>query len=689
MKDKFYQRLKHTMRDLNQVKQDHAHLRREVGGAQPSLAPAARQLHQALHAIQLAHDNLAHHRAALRDQPPVTAQGWLAKIRPLSAAREQVHWLRLYREAGELTSSVAALQQQVRTLQDAWPDLSPQPPLTVSYCREVQSMGEQALELGAELEQMGLYGLEFEGVLTAVRELTAAARQRLADLERMPDPAGPDTGTEAPESPSIPGNPLTAGEVAIQIEAPLRAHLALLERWQMAHRQLCEASDDLRAHLHGIQADMRAAEGVPEHPLEWGRYQTRWQELSRLAASLGSPSEPRTPPDLVQQATRVREWRARAQQLDADVEEAQALRQRLIAYLERSDLPANPAWLGDVEQLQHQIGRHAPVNWPADLEVQAYAGDARSLAQRVQFWVPARADAPLLAPQLKQQWAEVRGLATEVATFRVRHRRIVVALADIDRKEREMQQMLAQHQRTVQRLIEAMATAQPPLEAELRRAQAGVMAAAQELVQLAGDVAHSAEPLDAQRRLVQERIQVHHQTLVTFWSLARQDVDRYRTALQREVDCLRVVAPFNREPAMIAAQQLLGAGTGEPEADENPEAPLRERTELYLALEAIRTQIEDPLAESCQAVKDARRDAHRAFENLIHACEAAQTCDDAVPCDLTAVRHMLDAAADGERRLRDAGPTVRAVQAALGRLARQYQDARREVARQRSLLLGC
>ena len=42
-----------------------------------------------------------------------------------------------------------------------------------------------------------------------------------------------------------------------------------------------------------------------------------------------------------------------------------------------------------------------------------------------------------------------------------------------------------------------------------------------------------------------------------------------------------------------------------------------------------------------------------------------------------------------ERRLRVAGPTVRSVQAALGRLARQYQDARREVARQRGLLLGC
>jgi hypothetical protein len=215
------------------------------------------------------------------------------------------------------------------------------------------------------------------------------------------------------------------------------------------------------------------------------------------------------------------------------------------------------------------------------------------------------------------------------------------------------------------------------------------MTAAQELAQLAGDVAHSAEPLDAQRRLVQERIQVHHQVLMTFWSLARQDMDRYRAALRREVDRLRVVAPFDREPAMIAAGKLLAAGAGEPQADQNPEAPLQERTELYLALEAIRTQIEDPLAESCQAVKNSRRNAHRAFEDLIHACEAAQTCDDAVPCDLTAVRHLLDAAADDERRLRVAGPTVRSVQAALGRLARQYQDARREVARQRGLLLGC
>jgi hypothetical protein len=280
-------------------------------------------------------------------------------------------------------------------------------------------------------------------------------------------------------------------------------------------------------------------------------------------------------------------------------------------------------------------------------------------------------------------------LATEVATFRVRQRRIVVALAGIDRKEREMQQMLAQHQRTMQRLIAAMAGAQPPLGTELRRAQAGVLAAAQELAQLADDVTGSEEPLDAQRRYVQERIQVHHQALMTFWSLARQDLDRYRAALQREVEHLCAVAPLDQEPAMIAAQQLLAAGAGDPASDRDPEAPLQQRTALYLALEAIRTQIEDPLAESCQALKHARDMAHREFEDLIHACEAAQTCEEDIPCDLTAVRRMLDAAADDERHLRDAGPTVREVQAILGRLARQYLDAHREIARQRILLLGC
>ncbi|MGD2041177.1 MAG: hypothetical protein PVH11_10140 [Anaerolineae bacterium] len=694
MKDKFYERLKHTMRDLNQVKQDHAHLRREIGGAQASVAPgsngpAARQLHQALHAIQLAHDNLAHHRAALRDQPPALSQGWLGKLRPVAAAREQVHWLRLYREAGELTQAVTELQQQVHTLQEAWPDLRPQPPLTVSYCREVQWMGEQALELGAELEQVGLYGPEFEGVLAALRELTAAARDRLAELERPPEPAAPVVDGEPPAPVPDPAHPITAGQMAIQIEAPLRAHLALLGRWRTAHQQLCTALDDLRAHLYQIRTEMRAAEGGPDQPLEWGRYQTQWQELSQLAASLGGPTEPRTPPDLVQQASQVREWQAQAQQLDAAVEEAQALRQRLIAYLDRADLPADPAWLTDVELLQRQIERHPPANWPADLEVQTYAGDARGLAQRVQFWVPAGADAPLLAPRLKQQWAEVRGLATEMAAFHVRRRRIVVALAEIERKERAMQQMLAQHQQTVQRLIEAMDGAQPPLESDLRRARAGVIAAGQELAQLADDVARSAEPAGAQRRAVQQRIEVHHQALMTFWSLARQEMDRYRADLQREVDCLRAVAPFDREPVMIAAAQLLATGAGEPAADRDPEAPLQRRTELYLALEAIRTQIEDPLSESCQALKHARDMAHRAFEDLIHACEAAETCDGVVPCDLTPVRRMLDAAADEERHLQTVGPTVREVQAALGRLARQYLDAHREIARQRILLLGC
>jgi hypothetical protein len=443
--------------------------------------------------------------------------------------------------------------------------------------------------------------------------------------------------------------------------------------------------------LNQIQSRMNQAAQARTYPLTWGQHQAELARLRTLEAGISVITDQWNVDQINERTARANQLAQEARRLEDQVGDVLNQRAQLMHVLDRPELALHPGWLNVAQDLYRQIttSQLARTDWPESLAVSDVLTDAQRLAQRHRQWVPAQSGEPLAASQVSHRLVEVQELAADLAAFQSRLQHIANYLRS---------GKLETVRQTIERFVGQIKTTQPSLGTKAAKPLRNLERLERRGRRLTAQIdSSSMRTIREGARQIDDWTNSCHQNLEALSRALQVEVKTLEAELRNEVAALQNWAPFDREPAMKEAQQLLqGQRTDRPprpsQADANKDQVslvvslvnqaheiLQERHSLYVAQGDIRSQIRDRVRDRYDDLEKKRQAARRKVEELGRLKRESESTWPPLICDTRWAQELLEHIRREEQELQNSGRTVSGAVKRLNALVASYERLISEV----------
>jgi hypothetical protein len=582
-----------------------------------------------------------------RATPESTRDAWqrLSSIeKPLfDALRRAQQWQELYNEA---KSMISAMQV------------------------EVTAAGRILTELPPSIDA-GPYHANYAALQDAAGDIEAAWRtpevHRLSDLS----------------------NVATKQVMATQ---QLGENVMLLHKSYQGFEQALTADDALLTHIETVLSDLSHA---PACPVRWDYCAQEYQRLRAARQGIGDLDMTRNRVRLETDLDTALDLGLQAGTLEAQVNDIRDRHKQLLAWLSSPEFQTRGEWFHEAAALSIDAGHYAAENWQERDQLSTLKADASGLLVQEQALQPLLANEPIAEDDVQAWINQASVYLRERRAMQARLDSIAKTLHAIESAEKTAQNDATQALTTLGKLDQAIA---PALNAQ------AVTNAWHAVLDLWGDGKRLADALE-ERTIgtvldkagrVAEWVGECAQSLRALCQSVDAESNTARASLRAQVDALVAIAPFDAEPSMVNAQQLLDAqpartigGSGKAAKDASAAATTREigalvaqanqgfdlHTRLVEALDELETRIlaqVDPrvsrLDEAHAAAWDKLQELD-ALQRQIPSIKPLQVVSD----EADRLGESFHQAEGGLEEMSANGRTVKAVVSRLESLAQQFQ----------------
>jgi DNA repair exonuclease SbcCD ATPase subunit len=607
-----------------------------------------------------------------------------------------------------LDAAVTALQQLQARL-SALPTHSPQdsssavePPEKEDFIAVWHILKETRRPVGAYLDQLQQWRALRQDIDQGLKRMLQVIKTAAEGLDGMPssyDSSGlaaelkrihnqATALEEASLSMTIQDFPDVAGRVS-HVTKEGKQLIQRIENVDHRFERFRQAIGATSALLNQIQSRMNQMAQIRKHPLVWGQYQAELARLRTLETSISVITDQWSLDQIDERTIRANRLAQEARSLEGQVDDVLNQRDQLIRALDQPELSLHPGWLNVAQDLHRQIttSQLVQADWPKNLAVSDVLNDAQRLVQRHKQWVPAHSEELLLSSQIGHRLAEVHELVSDLATFQRR-------LQDIANHLRSGE--LEAIRQTIERFVGQMRTTQPSLGTKVVRHLRSLERLERRGRKLTPQIDSSSTRMIREgARQVDNWIISCYQSLRALPPMLQTQVTKAEADLRSEVAALQNWAPFDREPAMKEAQQLLRV----PRPDQPPPPSeackdragqiislvnqareiLQERHSLYIAQENVRSQIRDPIRDRFDDLEKKRQEAQRKLEELRKLKKGSESAWPPLICDIQWAEEMLNHIRREEQELHSSSRTVSGAVKRLNALVESYESIVSEV----------
>jgi hypothetical protein len=437
------------------------------------------------------------------------------------------------------------------------------------------------------------------------------------------------------------------------------------------------------ALLNQIQSQMNQTAQTRKHPLVWGQHQAELTRLRALETGISVIPDQWRLDQIDERTAQANQLAQKARTLKDQVDDVLNQRDQLIRVLDQPGLSLPPGWLTVAQDLHRQITTNQPTrtDWPKNLAVSDILNDAQRLIQRHKQWVPAHIEEPLLSSQVSHRLVEVQGLASDLATFQRRLQHIANHL-----RTGELETI----RQTIERFVKQMGNTKPSVGTEAARRLRDLERLERRGRKLTSQIdASSTRRIREGAKQIDDWILSCHQSLRALPPALQTEVTKVEAELRNEIAALQNWGPFDREPAMKEAQQLLQI-----QRAKRPPPPteavkdrvgqitslanqaheiLQERHSLYTAQGNVRSQIRDQVRDRSTAVEKKRQEAQRKIEELGKLKRESESAWPPLICDIGWTEETLAHIRREEQEGRGSARTVSGAIKHLNDLTKSYE----------------
>ena len=310
------------------------------------------------------------------------------------------------------------------------------------------------------------------------------------------------------------------------------------------------------AALGRIEAVIGALSKSKPCPIHWTDSAAEYKRLCSVRDAIGDASTPRDPAQLETDLDSALDLGLQAGALEAHVNDVRGRHQQLLAVLANAEFGALERWFHDAAALYVDATRYAPENWPDEDGLTTLKADATALLEHEKSLTPLFTNQPIPESDV-QPWINRATVYTrERREFATRAGSIERTFAALERTEKASQTALTQTLGSLARLNQSLAqTLGAP---EVVRSWNDVMTRWEEgrdhtdalQARASGIVAEKAEAINAW-------VSRCALDLRDLYVAVEAEADSIEQQLTEQLESLATVAPFDAEPSMATAQQLL------------------------------------------------------------------------------------------------------------------------------------
>jgi ABC-type transporter Mla subunit MlaD len=443
------------------------------------------------------------------------------------------------------------------------------------------------------------------------------------------------------------------------------------------------------ALLNRIQSRMNQVAQARTYPLMWGQHQAELARLRTLEASISVITDQWDVDQIGERTARANQLAQEARTLEDQVGDVLNQRDQLMRVLDQPELALHPGWLSVAQDLYRQIATSqlARTDWPESLAVSDVLTDAQRLAQRHRQWVSAQSGEPLAASQISHRLVEVQELVADLAAFQSRLQHIANHLRSGE---------LGTIRQTIERFVEQIKTTQPSLGTKAARPLRSLERLERRGRKLTAQIdSSSTRTIREGARQIDDWTISCQQSLEALSQALQAEVKKLEAELRNEVAALQNWAPFDREPAMKEAQQLLQGQRPDrpprpPQANKDRAGQvvslvnqaheiLQERRSLYVAQGNVRSQIRDRVRDRYDDLEKKRQEARGKVEELGKLKRESESAWPPLICDTRWAQELLERTQREEQELHGSGRTVSGAVKRLNALVASYERLISEV----------
>lgn len=484
--------------------------------------------------------------------------------------------------------------------------------------------------------------------------------------------------------------PEIAGRVS-RVTENGRQLIQQVENVKHRFERFCQAMGTTAVLLNQIQSRMNQVAQARTHPLVWGQHQAELARLRTLEAGISVITDQWDVDQIDERTARANQLAQEARTLEDQVGDVMNQRAQLMHVLDRPELALHPGWLNVAQDLYRQIttSQLARTDWPESLAVSDVLTDAQRLAQRHRQWVPAQSGEPLTASQVSHRLVEVQELAADLAAFQSRLQHIANHL-----RSGELETI----RQTIERFVGQIKTTQPSLGTKAARPLRNLERLERRGRKLTAQIdSSSTRTIREGVRQIDDWTNSCHQNLEALSRALQAEVKILEAELRNEVAALQNWAPFDREPTMKEAQQLLQVQRpdrpprpSQADADRDRAGPvvslvdqaheiLRERRSLYVAQGNVRSQIRDRVRDRYDDLEKKRQAARRKVDELGKLKRESESAWPPLICDTRWAQESFEHTRREEQELHGSGRTVSGAVKRLDALVASYERLISEV----------
>jgi hypothetical protein len=576
------------------------------------------------------------------------------------------------------TDDIVLSQATPESTRDAWQKLSKIEKPVYDALRRAQQWQSDYNEARSMVGVMQTEVAAAERILNQLPVAIDASRQH-EEFNELKGAAGVIERTwRAPEVHSLAELANAASKQVATIQHLSTSVLSLHKNHQAFEQAL--AADEVL--MQRIETMMESLTRTQFSPMRWEHSAEEFQRLHAVMITLGDTTLIRNPARVITDLDTALDLGLQAETLEAHLSDVRDAHKELLALLACPELQTPEEWFHDAAALSIDASRYAQENWQDSDKLANLKTDAAALLKQEQNIQ--RMTAGHLIPEGEiLVWIDLasvylrdrRGLQTRLD-------RISRTLHSIERAERLAQTTLTQALGAlshVDRNTAQTITAAP------------VVHALGDVVALGADGTHLSDLLEDRTsgKVIEKADAINEwadqcvQALRALYQTVRVEHDAARQTLVSQVDALVAIAPFDTEPSMLAAQQLLNevparpiGGKGEATRDGANGVPaLVEQTNGSIGRYASVVEALDDLEQRVVVQVEprvARLDsAHAAAWEKLKELETLQRQTPYIkPLQLVCSEadQLLEAFKQAEAGLDDMNKTGRTVKSVVGRL---------------------
>jgi chromosome segregation ATPase len=456
-----------------------------------------------------------------------------------------------------------------------------------------------------------------------------------------------------------------------------------------------EELDDALSHtlllLNEIAARMLEMTQAFPYPIAWGSYEETLDRLFDEQAQISEVAAKRTRFRLRTDLDKAGVLTTKLQDLSKRVEQVCLHRKALIQLAGRPELGVRPAWYEQAAKTAGLTEEYAAENWPPQLAVRSIVDDAEGLRALGRQRVPASGSQPLPADGLGRLAGQIQDLVTQIEGFQERIAQVERVLAALFVEEQAAREALQSCQQAVQRLVNSLSGARPPL-------QAGAARQRQELEGLQRDGKRLVEEMEQRSTgqveqkcgRVDRWVGSCSDAVLAVRNALGTELEQKKTELRREVDGLEGLGSFEQVGPMMEAKRLLAGRrpAAAPPAGRDrgsgvqrvvlvageASSLVEERGRCLAALEGVRSDIAEPLRRPRERWEKARQRATARGEEISTWKVAVESAWPPLECSIDRAEALLERARDYEASL-GRSDTRSYSQELLGKIAECYEAA--------------